>query len=322
MKRVEIPELKRDVSRIFLGTAIPQMLAGGDADAILGAALDAGVDAIDTARGYGDAEKSLAKWFRACGTRARVTLLSKCCNVYPDGRNEVTPARIRREMDASLQALGSDHVDVYLLHRDDPSTPAGVFVETMNELLRAGKCRSYGASNWTHRRLQEANDYAAAHGLVPMALSSPHYGLVEQVRDPWGGDCVTVTGATSEPARRWYAETRMPLLAYSSLGRGFFSGRVDATSVETAAAGLDEFAQKGYLCEANLERLRRAEQLAKKLGVPVARVAMAWLLQSGLNTLAVVSTTRPERVAENLAAFDLELDAPTRAWLNLESMGR
>ena len=313
-RTVSIKGVGMPAHRMFLGTAIPVMLGGGDANKLLSTAVDAGFNAIDTARSYGRAEESIAKWLKAApGNRDKILLLTKSCDILGETKQKiVTVERIRREIDESLKTLGTDHVDIFLLHRDDPTHPVAEYVETLESLRREGKCLAYGGSNWSHERLAEANAYAAAYGYQGMTISSPHYGLAEQVRDPWGGDCVTVTGTAMEAARAWYRETRMPLLAYSSLGRGFFSGAFKAFDREGAEKALDEFAQTGFLCDDNMKRLARAEEIAAKHGVSVATVAMAYLLTDPMNTLAVVSTSRPERIRENLKAFDFEFEPGER----------
>ena len=313
-RTVSIKGVGMPAHRMFLGTAIPVMLGGGDANKLLSTAVDAGFNAIDTARSYGRAEESIAKWLKAApGNRDKILLLTKSCDIIGEKKQKiVTVERIRREIDESLKTLGTDHVDIFLLHRDDPTHPVAEYVETLEALRREGKCLAYGGSNWSHERLAEANAYAAAYGYQGMTISSPHYGLAEQVRDPWGGDCVTVTGTAMEAARAWYRETRMPLLAYSSLGRGFFSGAFKAFDREGAEKALDEFAQTGFLCDDNVKRLARAEEIAAKHGVSVATVAMAYLLTDPMNTLAVVSTSRPERIRENLKAFDFEFEPGER----------
>ena len=139
-----------------------------------------------------------------------------------------------------------------------------------------------------------------------MSISSPHYGLAEQVQDPFGGGCVTVTGEAEAAARAWYRETRMPLVAYSSLGRGFFSGRFKSSDIEGARKALDEFARRGYLFDANLKRLARAEEIAAAHGVSVATVAMAYLLTDAMNTLAVASMSSARRILENRKVFDFQ----------------
>ena len=307
-RTVSIKGVATPAHRMFFGTAIPAMLEGGDVNSLLSTAVDAGFNAIDTARGYARAEESVARWLKdAPGNRDQIVLLTKCCDMFGDRTQVVVTAeRIRREMDESLKTLGTDHVDVFLLHRDDPTHPVSEYVETLEALRREGKCLAYGGSNWTHIRLAEANAYAAAHGCQGMTLSSPHYGLAEQVADPWGGGCVTATGTAMADARAWYRETRMPLLAYSSLGRGFFSGAFKSTDLEGAKRVLDDVAQRGYLCDANLRRLARAEEIAAAHGVHVATVAMAYLLTDEMNTLAVVSMPQPELIQANLKVFDFE----------------
>lgn len=313
-RTVSLKGVDKPAHRMFFGTAIPAMLRGDNVNALLSTAVDAGFNAFDTARGYGGAEESIAKWLRATpGNRDRIVLLTKCCDILGEEKKKiVTIERIRREIDESLKTLGTDHVDIFLLHRDDPTHPVSEYIETLEALRREGKCLAYGGSNWSHERLAEANAYAATHGYQGMTISSPHYGLAEQVRDPWGGDCVTVTGTAMEAARAWYRETRMPLLAYSSLGRGFFSGAFKSFDRAGAEKALDGFAQTGFLCDANLKRLARVEEIAAKHGVAVATVAMAYLLTDVMNTLAVVSTSRPERVQENLKVFDFEFEPGER----------
>ena len=105
---------------------------------------------------------------------------------------------------------------------------------------------------------------------------------------------MTISGPENEGVRQWYADNQMPVLAYSSLGRGFFSGRFKSNDRKEAKKILDANAQKGYLCEANMERLRRAEILAEEKGVTVSQIAMAYIFRQKLNTFAIVSTSNAQ----------------------------
>lgn len=89
----------------------------------------------------------------------------------------------------SLAKLKTSHIQLYLLHRDDPQVPVGPIMETLNRLHAEGKIGVFGASNWTMERMMEANEYAYKHGLVPFTVSSPNFGLANQLDDPWGGGC-------------------------------------------------------------------------------------------------------------------------------------
>ena len=295
----DIPGINKKVSRIFFGTAGDTFLKGLDNNALLDAVFDAGVNAFDTARQYMDSEKSLGKWISARGNRDRIVLLSKCGHPGPGGRKRISEREIRKDFEKSSRYLCTDYIDIYLLHRDDPDVEAGVIVEIMNGLKAEGKIGVFGGSNWTHRRIEEANEYAYKHGLVPFSVSSPNFGLADQVTDPWGGGCVTISGPSNEEARSWYRRTQMPVIAYSSLGRGLFSGRVHADAPEKAGEIMDTVAMKGYWCPDNLERLRRCEKLAERKHCTVPQIAMAWIFRQKINAFAVVSTRKISRMQEN-----------------------
>ena len=297
-----IPGLSLPVSSIFFGTAMPQMMNDSlEAGALLDSVLSGGVNAFDCARSYGLAEKALGRWIRERGVRDQVMILSKCGDVR-NGRVEVNRRVIQEQLAKSLETLGTDCVDLYLLHRDDPNTSVEEFIETLNEARKAGLIRLFGVSNWTCERIAAANRYAKEKGLMGFSVSSPNYGLTRQMKDLWGGGCITISGPENEAARAWYRENQMPVIAYSSLGRGFFSGRFRAYDYENARRILDIFAQKGYLYEENMARLARTEELARKYGTTVAEIAMRYVFGSGMNVYAVVSTSSPERLQMNLRA--------------------
>ena len=287
-------------SPLFFGTAMAPLMTGEkEASSLLDSVLATGVNAFDCARSYGRAEESLGRWIRERGCRKEVVLLTKGGNIHL-GRVKVNSRVIREQLSRSLETLQTDCIDIYLLHRDDPHTPVEELIDTLNEAERAGRIRLFGVSNWTCRRIEEANAYAARKGLSGFSVSSPNFGLARQIRDLWGGGCVTISGPENEAARAWYRERQMPVIAYSSLGRGFFSGRFRAGDEEGARRVLDRFARKGYLCPENMARLARAETLAERLGVTVPEIAMRYVFGSGMNQYAVVSTTSPERLEMNL----------------------
>ena len=293
---VEIP-----ASRILFGTANGPMLAGEDVSPLLDEMLALGINAFDTARGYGRAEQVLGRWMRARGNREALVILSKCGDLK-DGVVHLDRQVIEQELAESLRALQTDYIDVYLLHRDDPNTPIAEYMTCLNELKQAGKIRCFGVSNWTVRRIEEANRYARAHDLEGFSVSSPHYGLAEQVADPWGGGCVTVSGNAHAADRAWYSASQMPVVSYSSLSRGFFSGKFRAGDYDGARRALDVFAQRGYLSEGNMARLARAEALAARDGCTTACIAMRYLFSSSMNLFGVCATGSAARMRQNIAA--------------------
>lgn len=297
-----IPGVPIPISRVFLGTAMEPFMKGQDTSGLLDSVFALGVNAFDCARGYGQAEKSLGDWIRRRDNRDRVVILTKCGNVDLLRRVKVDRRVIEKELDRSLRTLGVDTIDIYLLHRDDPKTPLREIMECLNEKQSEGKIRVFGASNWTAERVAEANACAAAHGLNGFSVSSPNYGLAVQMTDPWGGHCVTVSGDENRSAREWYARQGMPVVAYSALGRGFFSGRFRSGDYEKAREVLDGPARKAFLHPVNMERLARCEELAEKHGCAVPDIAMRYLFSGPMNVFAVVSTLNEKRMARNAAA--------------------
>lgn len=314
----QIAGLSKPVSRVFLGTAILPMLMGKDVNGLLDAAMALGINAFDCARGYGMAEKSLGKWIRERNNRERIIVLSKCGNVNIKGEVCVNRKVILSELNKSLKALGVDYIDIYLLHRDDPNVPVSEVIDTLNECKKAGKICVFGVSNWTHERIAEANAYAKSKGLDGFAVSSPNYGLARQIDDPWGGECVTISGPENADARSWYAEQKMPVIAYSSLARGFFSGKFKAFDYEGAKKVLDDPGQKGYLCEENMRRLNNAEKLAEKYQTSVTDIALRYLFGSDMNMFAVMSSANPKHLPGNVSAANHPLTKEDIAFLETE----
>ena len=312
-----IQGVDKPVSRLLFGTASPAFTPGRPQSELLDAAFAAGINAFDTARVYGLAEKSLGLWLQERGNREQVVILTKCA--HPDGsRKRVTEKDIREDFAVSSSLLGTDYVDIYVLHRDDPDQPAGLIVEILNAMHAEGKIGAFGGSNWTHERIQEANEYAYRKGLIPFTVSSPHYSLARQQEDPWGGGCVSLTGDESKAARDWYQTNQMPVIAYSSLGRGLLTGKVRSTDMPRITELLDVFAVRGYGSEDNFRRLARCEELAAQKHCGIAQLAMAWIYRQPLNTFAIATMSSPQRIQENVDALSLELTDAECRYLNLE----
>jgi len=317
MEYRRIEGIDKALSRVVFGCAIPAMLRGEDVNALLDDMYELGINVFDTAENYGLSEVCLGRWMKERRNRDKLVLISKGCHPYE--RDRVTPEDLRHDIEQSFERLGTDYIDIYFMHRDDLKVDVGPMVEILNEYKKAGKIGVFGGSNWTHERIQEANDYAARHSLTPFQASSPNFGLCDQIGDPFGGGagCVTISGRAGEEARMWYRKTKMPVFAYSSLGRGFFSGRVKSAHPGKAAGVLDEFAVKGYCYPENFERLRRVEQLAQEKNCTVPQLALAWVLAQPLNVFPLVSASAKERMMQNLAALEIRLTAEEASWLNL-----
>ena len=327
-----IDRVDKPVSRIVFGTANPVLFTafrsvyGESPDfkerldaafALLDGVYAEGVNCFDSADHYG--EEPLGEWLEARGLRDKVVILTKGAH-HNRWRRRVTDFDILHDVHNSLAKLKTDKLDLYMLHRDDPSAAVGPLMDALNRCYDEGKLGAFGVSNWTIPRIEEANEYAARHGMQPYTISSPNFGLADQVRDPWGGGCITISGPSNRGARKWYAEHRIPVFAYSTMARGFFSGRVKSSDPESAKAVMDEPGLKGYACPENFERLRRCEVLAAKKGLTVPQIAMAWIFnQRALDVYALVSTSHPEKMRTNVQAREIALTDEECLWLDLET---
>lgn len=331
MKYSKIKGLDKDISKLVFGTATPKLFAAvapqataQDEDAafeLLDEIFASGINAYDCAAHYG--EEIMGRWMEARGNRDKCVIITK--GAHPnEWRDRVTDYDILSDANDSLKKLKTDKIDIYMLHRDSHTVPVGIIVEALNRLYSEGKIEVFGGSNWSHKRIEEANEYALKHNLMPFSVSSPNFGLAEQVNDPWVGDakfadgCVTISGPENAEARNWYKENSIPVFAYSSLARGFLAGVFKSTEPETAKNVIDEPGMLGYYCENNIERLRRCEILAKEKNVTVAQIAMAWIYNQPFEVFALSSPVTKKQIEENIAAIDIKLSENERKWLNLE----
>lgn len=307
----------KPVSRVVLGAMALSAARQEFSSELMDEALANGINTFDTAHVYagGDTDRAIGNWMSERGNREDVVVLAKAAHPNAD-RRRVTHYDIASDLHDILARLKSDYVDLLVLHRDDPDVPVGEIVEWLNGFHREGKVRAFGGSNWTHQRIIEANQYAAERGLVPFAASNPHFSLAEQVDNPWGPGCVTLTGEHDPGAREWFTRTGMPIFAYSSLARGLFSGGMTRENYKEVA---DSACLMAYCHECNFQRLDRAGELARERGVTVAQVALAYVLSYPLNVFALVGAQSVGEIRTCAEAADIELSPEEMAWLNLES---
>ena len=305
----------KQVSKIVFGCGGAPMMRGEEVSPLLDAALEAGINAFDTARVYGKSERTLGRWLRG-KPREKLFIITKGCHPSALGFRRLNARCLRADLERSLEQLDCGTIDLYFLHRDDPRIPAGEIVHMLGDVC-GDRVRAFGASNWSPARIQEANDYAAAHGLRPFAASEPNFGLAAQVGEPWQGGTATLSGADAPATRAWYRASQLPVLAYSPLGHGMFSGKVRSDDAAAARTLLDRPARRGYLCAANIERLARAEKLAKERGASVSQVALAWLFAQGIDAYAVLGASSPARIRSAADSLSLALTPAEAAWLDL-----
>ena len=306
MSHGNVPGIDKPVARLVLGT----MLEGATfpaphAFALFDDYFAHGGNCFDTAHIYagGLGEQLLGQWLKARNLRDQVVIIGK--GAYPPCCD---PVGLTRQLDESLARLQTDHVDLYLMHRDNPDIPVGEFVDVLNQLLKAGKLRAFGGSNWTLERVAAANRYAKRKGLTGFAAISNQFSLAEMVAPVWAG-CVSVSDATS---RKWLKKQQLPNFCWSSQARGFFSGYAQPDN------HCDLELVRCWYSDDNFLRLERVKELAKKRGALPINIALAYVLAQPLSLFALIGPRTLQELRTTLPALKLELTPKELRWLNLE----
>ena len=267
----------------------------------------AGFRTFDTAHSYGSGEEVLGAWLEARGHRNEAVILDKGCNPGQIGSDDVFSAdTVRSQLEESLLRLRTDHVELYILHRDDPSVPVDEIVEELNRLKKEGKILRFGGSNWSMERIIAANRYAREHGLVGFTAVSPAYSLAEFIHDPWGGS-VALSGEAQQPYRDWLQENQLPVFNYSALGRSYLSGKFRTDSGKKIEDCIGSAPIEEYDAPVNRARLKRAEQLAEEKNCTVPQICLAWLLHQKMLLFPIITPTTERHIADNVAALNIVL---------------
>ena len=306
MKYRKLPGIDIPVSSIIFGCCNPILVKDQPgAEALLDLAFSKGFNTFDAAKVYGRSEEVLGRWIKKSGNRKDVVIITKGC--HPDPASRMNVKALKEDVESSLERLRTDHIDIYMLHRDDPDADMASIIEELNGYMRAGVIKKIGASNWTCERIGEANAYARKHGLEGFTVSSPQMSLARMVKDPWGGGCVSISW--DESSYRWYSKhPEVAVMAYSCLANGMFSGKIDASHPFLSKRKLSYAARAGYWCRENVKRLRAAESIAEERGRTVAQIAVSWCMSHDFTVFPIATVSSGKRMLENIEAADTVLD--------------
>ena len=324
MQYGEISGINKPVACIIQGTTmIGSDLNESESFALLDQIYELGGNTLDTAHIYGGgkSERVIGQWLQARGLRDNMVIITKG-GAHSEDRRRMTPFDITTDLFDSLARLKTDHIDLYLLHRDDPVLPVEPIIHALNEHQQAGRIHAFGASNWSHQRIEAANAYAKANGLKSFVASSPQYSLAESHTEPWPM-CLSISGTEGSEARNWYAKTQMPLLVWSPLASGFFSGKFQRDNLNKfGEREWDEVVVRTYAKEANFQRLDRAATLASEKGVTTAHMALAFVMSQPMNMYSVVGPHSAAKFKANIEAADIKLTMQEMDWLDLKNDNR
>ncbi|HCK4425591.1 TPA: aldo/keto reductase [Pseudomonas aeruginosa] len=294
------------------GLEIPALVFGGNvfgwtADEstsfrLLDALLDAGLNCIDTADVYsrwvpghqgGESETLIGKWLKRTGKRDRMVIASKVGMDMGNGHKGLSAAYIEQALERSLRRLQTDYLDLYQSHTDDPHTDLEETLSTYGELIKKGKVRVIGASNYDARRLLEARQVSARLNLPSYQSLQPEYNLYDRA------DYETNLEPTVE-------ELGIGVISYYSLASGFLSGKY-RNQADAAGRARGEKV-KGYLNERGVAILAALDEVAEQYNANPTQVALAWLIARPTVTAPIASATSLEQLDDLIAATHLKLD--------------
>ena len=314
MKTCRLGATGLDVSPLCLGTNVFGWTADEKTSfAILDAFVAAGFKFIDTADTYsrwapgnkgGESETIIGNWLKRTGNRSKVIVATKVGMEMGPGEKGLSKPYILRAVERSLERLQTDYIDLYQSHQDDPATPLEETLGACAELIKQGKVRAIGASNYTADRLAAALEASEKHGYPRYESLQPHYNQYERA----GYE------AALEPL---CLAKRLGVIPYFSLASGFLTGKYRSES-DLSKSPRGQGVKK-YLDERGLRILAALDQVARKLHSTPGKVSLAWPLARPSITAPIASATSVEQLRDLIDAMNLMLDAESIELLNQAS---
>jgi aryl-alcohol dehydrogenase-like predicted oxidoreductase len=270
--------------------------------ALLDAWIDAGFNFLDTADVYsrwhtgnsgGESETIIGNWLKARGNRKKVVLATKLGIEMGPGKKGLSRAYMQTAVEASLRRLQTDHIDLYQSHRDDPETSIEETLSAYADLIRQGKVREIGASNFSADRLAESLKISTSKGLPRYQSLQPHYNLVE--RTEFEG-----------PLEKLCLAEKIGVIPYYSLASGFLTGKYKAQG-DTKGRARGRGVEK-YMTDYGFGVIKALEEVAARYEAKPGQIALAWLIARPSITAPIASATNLEQLAELVEAAEIELD--------------
>ncbi|SDR61404.1 aldo/keto reductase [Paraburkholderia tuberum] len=280
---------------------------------ILDAFSSSGFNLIDTADVYanwipglkgGESETILGKWLARSGKRDKIVLATKVGMEMGPGQKGLSKQYITEAVEASLRRLNTDYIDLYQSHEDDPGTPLEETLDTYDRLIKQGKVRAIGASNYTATRLEESLQVSSSKGLPAYQTLQPHYNLYDR--------------AEFESAARGVCEKyNIGVLSYFSLANGFLTGKYRTAGDLANSARSD--AVKPYMNPRGMRILAALDEVGQGLGKTPAQIALAWLIAQPTVAAPIASATSLNQLNDLMAAAQIPLPSEAIAMLNKAS---
>jgi len=269
-------------------------------------ALELGINFFDTADVYslGVSEEVTGRALRDFAKRDEIVLATKVFNPMSDAPNDrgLSRKHIMAGIDNSLRRLGTDYVDLYQIHRFDPTTPIEETLEALHDVVKAGKARYIGASSMYAWQFAKAQYTADLHGWTRFVSMQNHYNLVYREEE--------------REMIPFCMDQGVGIIPWSPLARGFLTGnRTREGWGKTTRSKSDAFAHDMYYADSDFTVVDRVLELARKHGVPPARIALAWMLHRPGITAPIIGASKMSHLEDAVAALDIRLTPEDMSYL-------
>lgn len=317
MEHLTLPRTDLAVSSLCLGTAeygagIPQ----AEAEGLLDRFVEAGGNFLDTAAVYADwtpagkgaSERAIGQWITK---RRPQNLIVATKGAHPElssmGVPRFSHADIESDLNASLKYLGVETIDLWYLHRDDPSAPVEEILSILEDQRREGKLRYYAASNWRTARLQEAELAARKMGAAGFVANQPMWSLA--VPDMTGSDPTIV--AMNAETLAWHEASGLTAIPYSSQANGFFQKVAQGRPVANSLVAYES----DLVRETNHTRFARLETLSRETGLSFTQLVLGYLRSHDFPVVPIIGSRTREQLADSLSGADVRLSPEQRQGL-------
>jgi len=257
---------------------------------------------FDTARVYagGSCDISLGNWLKSRKVRDEAVIVTKGSHPNLESMfiSRLSHDEITGDLDLSLKAIGTDYSDLHILHRDDVKKPVEEIVDSLDSLVKSGKTRTVGVSNWAATRIIQANKYARSAGKTPITCAQMHYSLA-LTTTPSTGDLTHVI--LNEPDVSWYKESQIALMAFSPQARGWFVTRAEGREPKSSPLRYYDALPENH------RRLARLKKLSQETGYSLSAITTAYARDSGMNVSPLCAYSSIDQLKDSFGALKFSL---------------
>ncbi|MBC7958259.1 MAG: aldo/keto reductase [Vallitaleaceae bacterium] len=276
---------------------------------------------IDTANVYGKwlkaetniSEIVMGEWMHQRKNRHELIIASK--GGHPDlatmSVSRLSREEVLKDLEESLKALKTDYIDLYWLHRDDENLPVATIMTYLNDLVKDGKIRYFGCSNWKVSRIKQAMEYCQKNHVGTFVGNQMRWSLA--VPNAYAQDDQTLV-SMDEECYEYHMETMLTAIPYASQANGFFEKLKDVDQVP-----LSDGIKRTYYNETNVSALKMVEKVAKELSLSITEVILGYLISQPFTTIPIIGSSSKEQLSKSLKAGDLALSKEVIELLNKKS---